>query len=103
MGKTKKHIRLIHSLQKDFESRVRLGIMSVLLVNDWVNFLDMKEWLDVTDGNLASHIQALEKKEFIEVRKQFSGKKPSTSYRITAQGRLRFEEHLQALEGLLRR
>ena len=93
---------IIGPLNKAFESRIRLGIMSVLLVNDWVEFTDMKEMLDITDGNLASHITALEKLKYIEVRKQFVGKKPNTSYSVTIEGRKAFNEHLNALEKLLK-
>ncbi|WP_426275926.1 winged helix-turn-helix domain-containing protein [Chryseobacterium sp. S-02] len=91
----------INQLNKEFESRVRLGIMSVLMVNDWVDFSEMKNLLDVTDGNLASHSTALEKSNYIEVKKEFVGKKPKTSYRVTQSGRLAFTEHLNALEKLL--
>lgn len=93
---------LIHQLDKAFESRIRLGIMSVLMVNEWVEFNELKTLLEVTDGNLASHIAALEKKGFIEVRKRFVGKKPNTSFRVTSEGRTAFEQHLAALENLLR-
>lgn len=93
---------IINKLNKDFENRVRLGIMSVLMVNDWVDFRELKEVLEVTDGNLASHIGALEKKDFVEVKKQFIGKKPNTSYRVTLVGRKAFQEHLGALEKLLK-
>lgn len=93
---------IIHQLDKAFESRVRLGLMSVLTVNEWVDFNELKQLLDVTDGNLASHITALEKKQFIEVRKRFVGKKPNTAFRITTEGRKAFEYHLQALENLLK-
>lgn len=92
---------LIHQLDKAFESRVRLGLMSILCVNDWVDFNELKLLLDVTDGNLASHIGALEKKNFIEVRKSFVGKKPNTSFSVTVEGREAFEVHLQALERLI--
>ncbi len=91
----------IEGLNKDFESRVRLGIMSVLMVNDWVDFKEMKDLLNLTDGNLASHSNALEKKDYIEVKKEFVGKKPRTSYRVTQHGRQAFNEHLTALEKLL--
>ncbi|WP_419868861.1 winged helix-turn-helix domain-containing protein [Chryseobacterium sp. CT-SW4] len=93
----------INQLNKEFESRVRLGIMSVLMVNDWVDFSEMKNLLEVTDGNLASHSSALEKSGFIEVKKEFVGKKPKTSYRVTQDGRTAFTEHLNALEKLLGR
>ena len=91
----------INELNKEFESRVRLGIMSVLMVNDWVDFSEMKRLLEITDGNLASHSNALEKSNFIEVKKEFVGKKPKTSYRVTQNGRTAFTEHLNALEKLL--
>ena len=92
---------LIEGLNKNFENRVRLGLMSVLMVNDWVDFTEMKELLDVTDGNLASHSSALEKAEYIEIKKEFVGKKPKTSYRVTQKGREAFQTHLAALEKLL--
>lgn len=91
----------IQGLHKEFENRIKLGIMSVLMVNDSMDFLDLKEILEVTDGNLASHINALEKKEMIAVKKQFVGKKPNTSYSATTKGRTAFAEHLAALENLI--
>ncbi|MFY1046810.1 winged helix-turn-helix domain-containing protein [Chryseobacterium sp. GP-SGM7] len=93
----------ISQLNKEFESRVRLGIMSVLMVNDWVDFSEMKNLLEITDGNLASHSNALEKANYIEVKKEFVGKKPKTSYRVTQNGRTAFTEHLNALEKLIGR
>ncbi|MBZ4041877.1 MULTISPECIES: winged helix-turn-helix domain-containing protein [Flavobacterium] len=93
---------IIDKLNKDFESRVRLGIMSVLMVNDWVDFTEMKTILNITDGNLASHSSALEKAEYIEVKKEFVGKKPKTSYQVTPLGRAAFKEHLSYLEKLMK-
>lgn len=93
----------IDDLNKAFESRIRLGIMSILLVSDWVEFGTVKERLNITDGNLASHINALEKMDYIKIRKQFVGKKPNTSYAVTKTGRLAFNEHLNALESLLKK
>lgn len=92
---------IIDGLNKNFENRVRIGIMSVLMVNEWVDFTEMKELLQVTDGNLASHSSALEKVEYIEIKKEFVGKKPRTSYRVTQQGKRAFQDHLSALEKLL--
>ncbi|MBD8390016.1 transcriptional regulator [Dysgonomonas sp. BGC7] len=92
---------IISGLNKVFDSRVRLGIMSVLMVNDSVDFNTMKELLDVTDGNLASHLKALEKESVIEVRKQFVGRKPNTSYKVTPLGEKLFKEHIDALEKLI--
>ncbi len=94
-------MNIIANLNKMFESRIRLGIMSILMVNDWVDFLVLKELLEVSDGNLASHLKALESEEYIEVRKQFVGKKPKTSYRASLLGRNEFNLHLENLNKLL--
>lgn len=92
---------IIAHLDKAFESRVRLGIMSMLMVNDSVDFKTIKETLEVSDGNLASHLAALEKKEYITVQKQFIGRKPNTSYALSDLGREAFKKHLKALEHLI--
>ena len=91
----------ISNLQKVFESRIRLGIMSALMVNDSVDFNALKELLGLTDGNLASHLKALEQQEIILVSKQFIGRKPSTTYKATGQGKDLFRMHLAALEKLI--
>lgn len=93
---------IIAGLNKVFESRVRLGIMSMLMVNDWLEFNELKEKLQLTDGNLASHASALEKAAYVEVRKEFRGKKPVTSFSATVLGRKAFEQHLYALEKLIK-
>lgn len=93
---------IIDNINKIFESRVRLGIMSVLAVNDSADFNALKEMLNVTDGNLASHISALEKEKLIKIKKKLVGKKTNTSYSITEQGRKAFKEHLLALEKLIK-
>jgi DNA-binding MarR family transcriptional regulator len=92
----------LHLLNKAFENRSRLGIMSVLAVNERVDFNRLKELLELTDGNLASHLTALERENYIEVQKQFIGKKPNTSYLLTDAGRAAFRSHLDALEAMLR-
>ncbi len=93
---------MIEGLNKHFESRIRLGVMSVLMVNDWVDFNTMKELLSLTDGNLASHTKALEKVDFIKVEKQFIGRKPNTKYYATKLGKQEFKKHINALEKLIR-
>lgn len=92
---------IISGLNKIFDSRIRLGIMSVLVVNDSADFNTIKELLEVTDGNLASHLKALEKEKVIVVKKQFVGRKPNTSYSVTDEGRRLFQEHIDALEKLI--
>lgn len=93
---------IIDDLHKAFESRVRLGIMAALAVNDTLDFNALKEYLDVTDGNLASHLKALEKEAFIEVKKTFVKRKPNTRYFMTKRGKKAFEAHIIALENLIR-
>lgn len=93
---------IISGLNKAFESRIRLGIMSVLMVNDWVDYNALKELLNVTDGNLASHLNNLEKNELIEIQKQFVGKKPNTRYRATNNGRTVFNQHIESLNKLIK-
>jgi DNA-binding HxlR family transcriptional regulator len=93
---------LISNINKVFESRVRLGIMSVLMVNETYDFNSLKETLDVTDGNLASHLKALEEKGMIKVNKRFIGRKPNTSYSVTDTGIAEFRHHLKALENLIK-
>ena len=94
---------LIERLNKGFENRIRLGIMSALMVNDAVDFLQLKELLEVTDGNLASHISALEKMDYVAVKKEFVGKKTKTSFMATSLGRREFNYHLSALEKLVKK
>lgn len=92
----------IQYLNKTFDSRVRLGIMSTLMVNERINFNDLKQLIDVTDGNLASHIKALEEMAYIKVNKAFIGKKTNTTYTITKQGEKAFQQHLSALEKMIK-
>ena len=87
---------------KIFENRVRLQIMSVLMANEEYDFNSLKELLDVTDGNLASNLKSLEKEGYIEVFKTFIDRKPNTRYKKTSKGQKAFENHLTALENLIR-
>lgn len=88
-------------LDKAFENRIRLGIMATLMVEDSVDYNNLKSSLEVSDGNLASHLKALESVFYIEVIKSFLGRKPNTSYKITKAGRRAFEVHINALEQLI--
>jgi DNA-binding HxlR family transcriptional regulator len=92
---------IISDLNKVFDNRIRLGIMSVLMVNESYDFNGFKETLMVTDGNLASHLKALEEKGLIRVNKQFIGRKPNTTYLITDEGINLFKKHLKALEQII--
>ncbi|NPA45864.1 MAG: transcriptional regulator [Chlorobi bacterium] len=92
---------ILKNINKAFDNRVRLGIMSILSVNDGATFTRLKELLGVTDGNLASHLKALEKEQYVSVEKTFVGRKPQTTYRITQTGREAFKRHIEALEKLI--
>ena len=91
----------INHLHKAFESRIRLGIMTAISVNNELDFNGLKELLDVTDGNLATHLRMLQKEEFIRVEKTFVDNKPNTKYYITKRGKAVFKEHLKALENII--
>jgi DNA-binding MarR family transcriptional regulator len=90
------------NLDKVLEHRVRLQIMSVLIANDAYDFNSLKEILNVTDGNLASHIKSLEKEKYISVTKSFIDRKPNTKFKATEKGRSSFKKHLDALEDLVK-
>jgi DNA-binding MarR family transcriptional regulator len=93
---------IIENLNKIFDSRIRLGIMSALMVNDEINFTDLKELMQVTDGNLASHLKSLEESAYIKVQKGFVGRKTNTTYSVTKTGEKAFKTHLEALEKMIR-
>ncbi len=92
----------IENLNKIFDSRIRLGIMSTLMVNAEINFNDLKELIDVTDGNLASHIKSLEDRGYVKVKKGFVGRKTNTTYTVTKAGEKAFQQHLSALEKMIK-
>lgn len=92
----------IENLNKIFDSRIRIGIMSALIVNESLNFNDLKSLIDVTDGNLATHLKTLEEHKYIKVQKGFIGRKTNTEYTITNAGSKAFRAHLDALEKIIR-
>ncbi|GAB2835843.1 winged helix-turn-helix domain-containing protein [Ferruginibacter profundus] len=94
-------MNLIENLNKIFDSRIRLGIMSALMVNEQLNFNELKELLSITDGNLASHLKTLEESSFVKVQKGFIGRKTNTTYSITKAGEKAFKTHLTALEKMI--
>lgn len=93
---------LLKDLDKAFENKIRLGIMSALVVNDELDFNSLKNLLDVTDGNLASHLKSLEGCHYISVTKEFIDRKPNTRYAATDAGREAFLKHIKAIEQLLK-
>jgi DNA-binding MarR family transcriptional regulator len=93
---------LIGNLNKIFDSRIRLGIMSALIVNAEINFNDLKELIQVTDGNLASHLKTLEESGYVKVKKGFIGRKTNTTYSVTKAGEKAFKAHIEALEQMIK-
>jgi DNA-binding MarR family transcriptional regulator len=90
------------NLDRILEHRIRLQIMSVLVMNEGYEFNALKEILNVTDGNLASHIKALEKEKYISISKTFVDRKPNTKYKVTERGRTAFRKHVDALEAVVK-
>ena len=76
--------------------------MSILMVNAEVSFNDLKQMMEVTDGNLASHLVNLEENGFIKVHKGFIGRKTNTTYSITKAGEKAFKDHIEGLEKMIR-
>ena len=93
---------VLKNLDKAFENRIRLGIMSALVVNEYLDFTSLKDLLGATDGNLASHLRSLEKFQYVEFVKQFINRKPNTNYSATIKGKNAFKKHIEAIEQLLK-
>ena len=93
---------VLKDLDKAFENRIRLGIMSALIVNDYLDFTSLKDLLGATDGNLASHLRSLEKYQYVEFVKRFINRKPNTNYSATIKGKNAFKKHIEAIEQLLK-
>ena len=93
---------ILQNLNKAFENKVRLGIMSALVVNTYMDFTTLKTLLDVTDGNLASHLKSLEKRGYVKYKKEFLNRKPNTKYIATQEGKIAFTKHIRAIEQLLK-
>jgi DNA-binding MarR family transcriptional regulator len=94
---------ILSKLNRAFESRLRLGIMSILTVNEKFDFTSLRDLLGTTDGNLSSHLTALEKEGFIKVIKKFVSRKPKTIYSATDKGKKAFRQHLDLLEKIIQK
>jgi DNA-binding MarR family transcriptional regulator len=90
------------NLDKVLEHRVRLQIMSVLVTNESYDFNSLKDLLGVTDGNLASHMKALEKEKYVLVNKTFVDRKPNTRYKASEKGKNAFRKHIDAMEAVIK-
>ena len=95
-------IQGLDGINKAFESKARLGIMSVLMVNESVDFSTLKSLLNLTDGTPASHTRSLEDLGYIQCEKHFIGRNPNPTFSVTQAGSEAFKAHLQALEDFLK-
>ena len=93
---------LLSNLNKAFDNRMRIGIMSILLRSNWVDFTTLKNTLKATDGNLSSHLSYLEKQNMIKLKRHFVSNRPRTSYKISRNGLRKFTLHLNVLEKLIK-
>jgi DNA-binding MarR family transcriptional regulator len=94
--------RLVEELDPLLHERGRLAIVSVLAAVAELSFTDLRDTLEMTDGNLSVHLQKLEEKGFVAITKQFVGRRPLTTCRLTKAGRQAFARYLEHLEALVR-
>ncbi len=89
----------------DFDNLVhqstRLKILSHLYSKGESAFVEMKEELELTEGNLANHLRKLEDAEYVKMEKKFENRKPKTTYRLTEEGKEALEEHIHKLENMI--
>lgn len=93
---------VVESIDEVIHQRARLGIMSTLMALGEADFKLLKETLNLSDGNLSTHLRLLEETGYVEVRKEFRGRKPHTTAVPTKQGRDAFSAYLEALEQIIR-
>lgn len=102
-GKTSRPARSTASdLDRLIHERTRLGILSALAVNESLSFVDLKESLSVSDGNLSVHARKLEDAGYVECTKTFAGRVPRTEFRVTAEGRRALSHYIDRMEALIR-
>lgn len=88
-------------LDKLVHQPTRLQIFAYLYRHGETAFPELVEELDVTEGNLSSHIETMEEADCVAVEKQFVDRRPRTTYRLTDRGREKFEDHVGTLETLI--
>ena len=82
--------------------RVRLGVLSVLAVASPMSFVELKDALQLSDGNLSVHARKLEEAGYLVCAKRFEGRSPRTEYAITADGRVALKQYLEHMEALIK-
>ncbi len=90
------------SLDELLHSRIRLAIVSILVMVEEIDFPALRDRVGATDGNLNAHLKKLEEAGYIGVKKKFIERKPVTRYRLTVKGRDSFKKYVETLEGFIR-
>jgi DNA-binding MarR family transcriptional regulator len=88
-------------LDRVIHEKVRLAIMSLLAASPQLSFTEMRDTLSMTDGNLTAHVRTLQEAGYVSVTKEFQGRRPLTTYSLTAQGRKAFATYINLLEQIV--
>lgn len=91
----------ISGLDDVIHGRVRLGIVAYLASAEVADFTELKDLLEVTQGNLSVHLRKLEEADYVAIDKSFVGRKPLTRVRLTETGRTAFAGYLRAMGQLV--
>lgn len=89
-------------LDRAIHEKGRLGIMSMLAASPELSFTELRDALEMTDGNLTTHIKVLQQEGYVAVAKSFQNNRPLTTCSLTAAGRKAFAEYINLLEKIVR-
>ncbi|MGD9158577.1 MAG: transcriptional regulator [Desulfobacteraceae bacterium] len=92
---------IIKNINEIFTAKIRLGAMALLAMEKMMDFMTLKNRLEVSDGNLGAHLRVLENAGYVKVDKQFIDRRPKTTYTVTNKGLKAFNQHLQELESII--
>ena len=95
-------VNTIEKLDRVIHERARLGIMTLLAATESLSFKELKEQLQMTDGNLSVHMRTLEESGYVSIRKSFVNRKPLTEFSLTPAGRQAFQDYLQTLAEIVK-
>jgi len=94
--------RLVEELDPLLHERGRLAIVAALAAVPSLSFTEVRDALEMTDGNLSVHLQKLEERGYVAIDKQFVGRRPLTTCRLTKSGRQAFARYVDHLEAIVR-
>jgi DNA-binding MarR family transcriptional regulator len=89
-------------LDRVIHEKGRLAIMSMLAATAELSFTEMRDALGMTDGNLTTHIRALQQEGYVSVAKSYQNRRPLTTCSLTPSGRKAFVEYIDLLEKIVR-